>query len=113
MGKKSKINLKLVSNGRKKLTASVLIFSTGTICDSITAQYGRQAEGVQTAELSNRAAILRRNSAGHQRRAGVLVGSVDTVGLAVTPPDPWDALVDVGALVLLHTAGQRLRRHWS
>lgn len=105
--------VRLFQTAQTELTASVLIFSVGTICDSITAQYGGQAEGAQTAVLSNRAAILGRNGAGHQRRAGLLVGLVDTVGLAVAPPAPWDALVGVGALVLVRSAGQRLRRHWT
>lgn len=101
----------LFQTAQAELTASVLIFSIGTVCDSITAQYGRQAEGIQTAVLSNGAAILRRDGAGQQGRAGLLVGFVDAVGLAVAPPAPWDALVGVGALVLVGTAGQRLRRH--
>lgn len=100
-------------NDSAKLTTSVLIFSIGAVWDSIAAQYGGQTLSVGAAVLSYRAAVLRRDGAGNQRRAGLLVRLVRAVGFAVAPPALGDALVGVGTLVVVGTAGQRLRRHWT
>lgn len=100
-------------NHTNKLTAAVLILSIGTVQDSIAAQYGWQAEVIQTLVLSRRAVILRRNSARQQRRTELFIWAVIAVQLFVTPPALWNALKGICTLVLVHTAGQRLRRHWS
>ncbi len=97
----------------RKLTASVLVLSIRAVWDEVTAKYGGQADTIRTLEMSNRTAILRRNSSRHDGEAKLFIGLVCTVLLSVTPPALWDALEGVFTLVLVLSTGHRLGSYWS
>jgi len=94
-------------------TAAVLVLCIRAVRDAVTAQHGGEAGVVQTLEMSNRTAVLRRKSAGCHRGTKLFIGPVGTVQLSVTPPTLRDTLIGVQTLVLAHTTGQRLGSHQS
>lgn len=89
----------------------MLILAMGAVGDTVTAQYGGEADVVRTLVVACGAAALRGEGTRYGRGATLFVRLVKAVKLTVALPAPGDTLKGVDTLEVLRAAGQRLWSH--